>query len=144
MNTTIKFRGRNKQHNWHYGYYYYKNGKHWIIRDNDPNNVYVYVYGERVAENKIEYEVDPETIGQATGEYDANGEEIYEGDLLQVICNRCENVHHTEVKRTNCTLYVDVCDAEYDNTSINYAMDLWKINGDEVSVIKKVHDNYYL
>lgn len=85
-------------------------------------------------------EVVPETVGQYTGFRDDQGVKIFEGDIV--------NVHYddgasylTEVHAYGNTLCVDVEDEDYDFTTIDFAVDLWREYGCELRVISNIYDN---
>jgi hypothetical protein len=87
------------------------------------------------------YEVIPETVGQYTGFRDDQGVRIFEGDII--------NVHYddgtsylTEVRADGNTLCVDI-DDDFDDgnfTSIDFAIDRWREDGCELSVISNIYD----
>lgn len=80
MNREIKFRGKRADTlEWVYGYYGWSMGKHYIttiVNESptwgDPGGCYI--------ENS--HDVIPETVGQFTGLFDVENNDIYEDDIL--------------------------------------------------------------
>lgn len=71
----IVFRGYNlKNKKWLYGYYLVNRGKHFIAEEGlQPSGM-----------TWEDFEVDPESVGQFTDMISREGDEIYEGDILQM------------------------------------------------------------
>lgn len=68
MNREIKFRGQDRDKKWHFGdLHHYSDG----------------AIGIRDIINKYGFVVDSETVGRFTGFKDIDGNEIFEGDIIQ-------------------------------------------------------------
>lgn len=74
MNREIKFRGKRIANDeWAYGSLLrWPDGDCTILESKDDGSNYVW-----------KREIDPKTVGQFTGLHDADGKEIYEGDIIE-------------------------------------------------------------
>lgn len=148
---TIKFRGKRCDNGeWVYGHYLEStktwHGCHphkaWILTDAMTNGGFFALLGRHAVIN--------ESVGQFTGLYDKNGEEVYEGDIL--LWTR-KNVH---IEGRPLQDFADRCVIFYDDDKrafrFRYKLDCGSCSGllnfsddraDEsyIEIIGNIHDN---
>ncbi len=73
MKREILFRGQDNRRNWHYGYLHINT----IVSEDK-----YYINSRCYADNPNFIEVIPETVGQMTDSTDINGNNIFEGDIV--------------------------------------------------------------
>lgn len=144
MMRKIKFRGKDRDGNWVYGYFVYKEtifGKRAIIIQDFIPCI------DDINENKIiNFEVDkwrqviPETVGQFTGLYDKNNKEIYEGDIVKYYVLTLKDYYKIGViKFERGSFYIEgIKEWIADDVSVN---ELPFFSSRNLEVIGNVYDN---
>ena len=123
----IKFRGKCAKDSRYSGEWVYGA----CVQCEKSNDVLIiYAINDR---NSCSYHVDPDTVGQFTGLYDKNGEEIYEGDILAL--------QETDNKVTHCPVSMNCKGYWSIDFGINYGAYLGLVDKKRVEVIGNIHDN---
>lgn len=127
---TIKFRGKDNQGEWHYGYLVIRLGITYIFEE-----IWEYYRGSHVKTDKFkEIKVSADTVGQFTGLYDKHDDEIYDGDFI--LSDKDNKVYYVTFK--NGMFYASCHEC---NPNLHGGYSLWMVVNMGCSIIGNIHDN---
>lgn len=135
----IKFRGKSDLFGWVYGFYAIIDGSCHIFEEKDLTED-----GHHIRqESDRPTWVDPNTIGQYTGLKDANGKEIYEGDILKTAFSNY--VFGTVMYHSNGYFYILEFSIDLNESDHRPLGEMLKLDIDGIpcnfSIVGNIHDN---
>lgn len=135
---TIKFRGKNiYSEDWLYGSL--------VKIEKDRYAVIPPLNNIEIGKSIGMYEVYPETVGQFTGLFDKNGNEIYEGDIISVNGKYPKLVKYIDDYACFCLVNIEDLDEEMDTGYWHQVSPgWWNSLKREIRVIGNIYDNPYL
>lgn len=126
----IKFRGKPfGRKEFVYGSYVYMP---WV--DNNTGAHFIYPHEKCIPDN---IEIDPDTVGQFTGIIDNNGNDIYEGDIIENIDSKGNPIRH-KIVYADCS-YRAIFKTQFGFTDCSLSK-RW-IDECSKTVIGNIHDN---